>query len=117
MLEITTDGTIKPQEALKQAAKILVDRFSTIYQPQTGAKKRKTASRETVALGEDVLKTSLEELDLPVRLTNSLKAGKVETIGDFLKKDKKDLLKMKNLGPKSISLVEEKLKERGIEKK
>ena len=50
-----------------------------------------------------------------MRLTNSLKTGKVETIGDFLGKDKKDLLKMKNLGPKSISLVEEKLKERAIE--
>jgi len=112
-LEITTDGTLKPSQSLKQAAKILVDHFMTIHEPQP-AKKAKSAQIQTV-LTEDVLSTSLEELDLPVRLTNSLKTGKVETIGDFLGKDKKDLLKMKNLGPKSISLVEEKLKERAIE--
>jgi len=65
-------------------------------------------------LTEEVLNTSLEELDLPVRLTNSLRAGKIDTIGDFLERDKKELMKMKNMGPKSISLVEEKLSERGI---
>lgn len=110
-LEITTDGTIKPSLALKQAAKILVDHFAIIYQPQAVAKKPKVAPSP---LTDEVLKTSLEELDLPVRLTNSLKSGKVETIGDFLGKDRKDLLKMKNLGPKSLALVEEKLKEKGI---
>lgn len=115
-IEITTDGTIKPSEALKSAAKILVDHFSTIYEPQTSAKKQKREPKEAPnAITEEVLKTSLEELDLPVRLTNSLKSGKIETIGDFLERDKKDLMKMKNLGPKSISLVEEKLRERGIE--
>ncbi len=111
-LEITTDGTIKPLEALKQAAKILVDHFMTIYQPQAVQKKQKEAVIPT--LTEEVLKTSLEELDLPVRLTNSLKGGKIETIGDFLKVDRRELLKMKNMGPKSISLVEEKLREKGV---
>ena len=111
-LEITTDATVKPSEALKQAAKILVDHFMTIYQPQAGQKRQK----ETVSplVTEEVLKTSLEELDLPVRLTNSLKAGKIESIGDFLKVDRRELMKMKNMGPKSIMLVEEKLREKGI---
>lgn len=116
-LEITTDGTIKPSEAIRRAAKILVDYFTTITQPQTGAKKQKQQALPATPITDEVLKTSLEELDLPVRLTNSLKSGKIETIGDFLAKDKKDLLKMKNMGPKSISLVEEKLKEKGIEVK
>ena len=111
-LEITTDGTIKPQEALKQAAKILVDHFMTIHQPQTAAKKQKEAPSSTVS--DEVIKTSLEELDLPVRLTNSLKAGKNETIGDFLHVDRRELLKMKNMGPKSIALVDEKLREKGV---
>ena len=111
-LEITTDGTIKPQEALKQAAKILVDHFMTIHQPQTAAKKQKEAPSSTVS--DEVIKTSLEELDLPVRLTNSLKAGKIETIGDFLHVDRRELLKMKNMGPKSIALVDEKLREKGV---
>lgn len=111
-IEITTDGSIKPSEALKQAAMILVDHFTTIYQPKTGPKKQKQDKGQV--LTEELLKTSLEELDLPVRLTNSLKAGKIETIGDFLERDKKEILKMKNMGPKSVALVEEKLKEKGI---
>lgn len=111
-LEITTDGTVKPSESLKQAAKILVDHFAVIYQPPQVTKKQKT--EEIVPPSEEILKTSLEELDLPVRLTNSLKSGKIETIGDFLTKDKKELLKMKNMGPKSIAQVEEKLREKGV---
>lgn len=112
-IEVTTDGSIKPSEAIKRAAKILNDLFSIIYQPQSVVKKPKAES-ETSLLSDDVLSTTLEELDLPVRLINSLKTGRIETIGDFLKKDKKDLLKMKNLGPKSIKMVEEKLEEKGI---
>lgn len=114
-IELTTDGTIKPSEALRSAAKILVDYFTTISQSQTGQKKQKLQKAATTPPTEEVLRTSLEELDLPVRLTNSLKSGKIETIGDFLERDKKELLKMKNMGPKSIALVEEKLKEKGIE--
>lgn len=115
ILEVTTDGTIKPSEALKESSTILISLFKTIVEPQATPKKEKVKEEGTVALTEDLLKTSLEELDLPVRLTNSLKAGKIETIGDFINVDKKELLKMKNMGPKSISLVEEKLKERGIQ--
>lgn len=115
-VEIATDGTIKPSDAIRSAAKILVDYFTTITQPTAHSKKQKT---EAVAapVTDEVLRTSLEELDLPVRLTNSLKSGKIETIGDFLNRDKRELLKMKNMGPKSISLVEDKLKEKGLEVK
>lgn len=114
-LEITTDGTIKPLDALKKASKILVEHFTIIEEPGQKTKKQKAETvDESQKITDDVLKTSLEELDLPVRLTNSLRAGKIETIGDYLKKDKKDLMKMKNMGPKSVSLVEEKLAERGI---
>ena len=81
-IELKTDGTIKPSEALKQASKILQDLFMIIYQPPASTKK--TKHEETVALTSEVLNTSLEELDLPVRLTNSLKAGKVETRKDTL---------------------------------
>lgn len=111
-LEVKTDGSIKPSEALKQSAKILVEYFGTILQPQAGTKKPKV--EENIPPSDEILKTSLEELDLPVRLTNSLKAGKIETIGDFLDRDKKELLKMKNMGPKSITQVEDKLREKGV---
>jgi len=117
-LVISTDGTIKPSDALKQAAKILVDHFSTIYSPQPVSKKQSAqAVAVRPAASEEDLKVSLEELDLPVRLTNSLKAGKIETIGDFLSSDRKSLMKMKNMGPKSIAMVEEKLNERGLQVK
>ena len=114
IIEITTDGTVKPSEALKQASKTMVDHFMTIYQPQPASKKDKKSIAK-VEITQELLNSSLEELDLPVRLTNSLKTGKIETIGDFLDRDKKDLLKMKNMGPKSISLVEERLREKSIE--
>ena len=114
-MEITTDGTVKVSDALKQAAKILVDHFTTISEPQSVQKKQKKQESEKSQVSEETINMSLEELDLPVRLTNSLKSGKIETIGDFLKADKKSLLKMKNMGPKSITLVEEKLKERDVE--
>ena len=114
-LEITTDGTVKPLDALKKSAKILVEHFAIIEEPGQKTKKQKAETvEESQKITDDVLKTSLEELDLPVRLTNSLRAGKIETIGDYLKIDKKDLMRMKNMGPKSVSLVEEKLAERGI---
>ena len=115
-IEITTDGALKPSEALKQAAKILVDHFAVIHQPRTGTKKKKVEEVKA-EITDDVLNTSLEELDLPVRLTNSLKSGKISTIGDFLTRDRREVLKMKNMGPKSVTLVEDKLKERGIERK
>ena len=115
-IEVMTDGTIKPSEALKQAAKILVDHFAVIHQPQTSTKKKKVEEKAAV-ITDDILNASLEELDLPVRLTNSLKTGKISTIGDFLARDRKEILKMKNMGPKSVALVEEKLKERGVERK
>src|SRR3990170_3141024 len=115
-VEITTDGTIKPSEAVKQAAKILVDHFAVINQPQTASKKKKVEEK-AAQITDDILNASLEEWDLPVRLTNSLKTGKISTIGDFLARDRKEILKMKNMGPKSVALVEEKLKERGVERK
>lgn len=115
-IEIVTDGTVKPSEALKQAANILVDHFKIIQEPQEGPKKRKSKEKSgSIELTEEFKKTSLEELDLPVRLTNSLRAGKIETIGDFLQQDKKDLIKIKNMGPKSINLVLDKLREKGID--
>lgn len=112
-LEITTDGTIKPSDALKESVKILIEVFNTIIHPQAVNKKQKT-SAQTAPPSDEILKTSLEELDLPIRLTNSLKTGKIETIGDFLGRDRKEVLKMKNMGPKSIALVEEKIQEKGI---
>lgn len=108
-LDIQTDGTITPLDALNEAAKILSETFRKIYEPEI-EKEPEPAS----AISEDVLKMTVEELDLPVRITNALRAIEVNTVEDLLNISRAQLLKAKNLGAKSLSLISEKLLERGL---
>lgn len=112
VLEIWTDGTIAPAESLKQAAKILTSYFMQIYEPKADTEQTTVAVTPTIS--DDVLKMLIEELDLPTRLENALKNGGIETVGQLLGTPKKDLLKVKNLGGKSLEIVEEKLREKGV---
>lgn len=111
ILEIWTDGTITPQAALKEAAKILVTYFNQIYEP-------KAKSSESVAvtptISEEILKMTLEELDLPTRIVNALHNGGIDTVGQLLGTPKKALYKIKNLGVKSINHIEEIFRQKGI---
>ncbi|MBI2039991.1 DNA-directed RNA polymerase subunit alpha [Candidatus Microgenomates bacterium] len=109
ILDITTDGTISPLEALNEAAKILSDTFHKIYEPD-----KEEVEDIKPAISEEVLKLTVEELDLPVRITNALRAIEVSTIEDLINIPRPQLLKAKNLGAKSISLISEKLLERGL---
>lgn len=111
IIEITTDGTIMPSEGLKQAAQILFSYFHEIYSPR----------KETVAdipvvspVSEEVIRMTIEEIDLPTRIINALKNGGVETVGDLITMDPQELVKIKNLGTKSLQIIEEKLKEKGV---
>lgn len=112
ILEIWTDATLSPHEALKEAAKILVSHFLQIYEPKTLPEK--TEIEGIPPLPEEILRITFEELELPTRTVNSLKNGGIETIRQFLNISPKDLAKIKNLGPKSFSIIEEKLKEKGV---
>jgi DNA-directed RNA polymerase subunit alpha len=112
VLEVWTDGTISPPDALKMAAKLLVSYFLQIYEPKAEPAQANVAVTPTVS--DDVLKMLIEELDLPTRLENALKNGGVETVGQLLGTPRKELLKIKNLGAKSLSIVEEKLREKGV---
>ncbi len=112
VLEVWTDGTISPLDAVKHAAKMLVSYFLQIYEPKAEAEEANVAVTPTVS--DDVLKMLIEELDLPTRLENALKNGGIETVGQLLGTPRKDLLKIKNLGGKSLSVVEEKLREKGV---
>lgn len=114
VLEVWTDGTIAPLEAVKQAAKILASYFLQVYEPkmQTGGESVSVAVSPTVS--DDVLKMLIEELDLPTRLENALKNGGIETVGQLLGTPRKQLLEVKNLGGKSLGIVEEKLREKGV---
>lgn len=112
VLEIWTDGTISPSEALKMAAKLLVTYFLQVYEPKAELEQANVAVTPTIS--DDVLKMLIEELDLPTRLENALKNGGIETVGQLLGTPRKDLLKIKNLGGKSLGVVEEKLREKGV---
>ena len=110
-LEITTDGSIHPKEALKEAAKILIHHFMLFSDEKITLNLEETASTEE--FDEDVLhmrqllKTKLSEQDLSVRALNCLKAAEVETVGDLVRFHRNDLLKFRNFGKKSLSELDE----------
>lgn len=112
VLDVWTDGTIKPLEAVEKAAKILVSYFAQVYEPRSGSTNTVIAVSSSVS--DDVLKMLIEELDLPTRLENALKNGNIETVGQLLTTPRKELLKIKNLGGKSLEMVEERLREKGV---
>ncbi len=109
-LDITTNGTITPLDVLNEAAKILSEAFHKVYEPDTEEEVEDNSSK----ISEEVLKLTIEELDLPVRITNALKAIEINTIEDLINVPRQQLLKAKNLGTKSLSLISEKLIERGL---
>jgi len=112
VLEIWTDGTKAPIDALKNAAKILVSYFSQIVEPKTETKEDAVVISPTVS--DETVKMRIEELDIPTRIVNALANGGIETIGQMLATPRAELMKIKNLGAKSITIIEEKLKEKNV---
>lgn len=112
VMEIWTDGTIPPLAAVKQAAKILVSYFKQVYDPKTEGEDE-TLPVSTV-ISDEVLKMRIEELDIPTRIVNALSNGGIETVGQLLGTPRGEVIKIKNLGAKSLSIVEEKLREKGV---
>ena len=97
-------------DALNEAAKILSATFKQIYEPVEVEEVE--TPREAVV--DETLKMSIEEIDLPVRIANALKAIDVNTVEELINVPRTHLLKAKNLGAKSLSLISEKLAERGL---
>lgn len=108
-LFVTTDGTTSPEDALHQSAKILSGYFKQIYDPTLDAE----VAVEPVSTNS-ALKLSVEELDLPVRITNALKAIEIDSVEKLVSVPKNTLLKAKNLGVQSVNLISQKLSERGL---
>ena len=110
-IEITTDGSIHPKNALKEAAKILIHHLMLFSDERITLDVEEKASSEE--FDEDVLhmrqllKTKLTEQDLSVRALNCLKAAEVETIGELVRFQRNDLLKFRNFGKKSLSELDE----------
>lgn len=113
ILKIWTNGVVAPKDALDQAARILASYFVQVYEPK--ATGHTEAASSTTGVAEAVLRMTVDELDLPTRIYNSLRNGGIETIAQILEKPRKELVSMRNMGAKSISVIEEKLREKGIE--
>ncbi|MDZ7737718.1 MAG: DNA-directed RNA polymerase subunit alpha [Bacteroidales bacterium] len=111
VLEIETDGSIHPKDALKEAAKILIYHFMLFSDDKiTIDSDDKLANEEfdeEVLHMRQLLKTKLVDLDLSVRALNCLKAAEVDTLGDLVKFNKNDLLKFRNFGKKSLTELDE----------
>lgn len=112
VVRIWTNGVVTPREALNEAAKILTAHFSQIYEPKILTSYEDASSKTSAS--DTILKLTIDELDLPTRIYNSLRNGGVETLGQLVQASKKDLLSMRNMGIKSIAVIEGKLKEKGI---
>ncbi len=112
VMEIWTDGSLLPFDALKHAAKLLVSYFMQVVEPKSVGVAESVAV--SPAVSDEVLKMRIEELDIPTRIVNALGNGGIETIGQLLGSPRGELMKIKNLGSKSLGLVEEKLREKGV---
>ena len=111
LIEVTTDGSILPADALKEAAKILIQHFMmfsdekiTLETPQEDTPEE---FDEEVLHMRQLLKSKLVDLDLSVRALNCLKSAEVETLGELVVFNKNDLLKFRNFGKKSLSELDE----------
>ena len=111
VLEITTDGSIHPKEALKEAAKILIYHFMLFSDEKITLETSDSDSNEEfdeeVLHMRQLLKTKLVDMDLSVRALNCLKAADVETLGDLVQYNKTDLLKFRNFGKKSLTELDD----------
>lgn len=116
-LEITTDGSITPEDSLNLAAKILKDHFEffTTYELETkvpAAAKPKDFEKERI---RKILKMSIEELELSVRANNSLKGANITTVADLVRKEESELLRFRNFGRKSLDEIKERIQEYGLQ--
>ncbi len=118
MLDVTTDGTIHPEEAVKEAARILIQHLMLISDENitfdTSENKVDDIVDEHVLQMRKLLKTNLEDLDLSVRAYNCLKAAKINGLEELVKFNTNDLLKFRNFGKKSLVEIEAMLIEKGL---
>ncbi len=118
IMDVVTDGTIHPEEAVKQASRILIQHLMIItdenisFDPKD-AEKEDVVDEQTLQLRK-ILKTPLEDLDLSVRAFNCLKAAKINSLSELVQYEQEELMKFRNFGQKSLSEIEQMLAERGL---
>jgi len=118
LMEVVTDGTIHPEDAVKQASRILIQHLMIITDENitfdTKEEKKEDLVDETTLQLRKVLKTPLEDLDLSVRAFNCLKAAKINSLSELVQYEQEDLMKFRNFGQKSLSEIEQVLIDRGL---
>ncbi|MFA6260335.1 MAG: DNA-directed RNA polymerase subunit alpha [Bacteroidia bacterium] len=117
-LEIATDGSIHPEDSLKEAAKILIQHFmlfsDELITLDSQVKEAPAEVDENILHIRKILKTPLSDLDLSVRAYNCLKAADIKSLSDLVSYDIGDLLKFRNFGKKSLSELEELVRDKGL---
>jgi len=118
VIDVLTDGTIHPEEAVKQASRILIQHLMIITDENITFdtkedKKEDLVDEQTLQLRK-MLKTPLEDLDLSVRAFNCLKAAKINSLSELVQYEQEDLMKFRNFGQKSLSEIDQVLHERGL---
>ncbi|MGC4036485.1 MAG: DNA-directed RNA polymerase subunit alpha [Chitinophagaceae bacterium] len=118
LMDVSTDGTIHPEEAVKQASRILIQHLMIITDENITfdnkeEKKEDLVDEQTLQLRK-MLKTPLEDLDLSVRAFNCLKAAKINSLSELVQYEQEDLMKFRNFGQKSLAEIEQVLTERGL---
>jgi DNA-directed RNA polymerase subunit alpha len=118
LLDISTDGSIHPEDALKEAAKILIHHFMLFSDEnillESQAKEETKEVDEEILHMRKVLKTELVDLDLSVRALNCLKAADIRTLAELISYDVADMLKFRNFGKKSLTEIQELVKSKGL---
>ena len=104
-LEVWTDGTISPRDAVSLGAKILCDHFSLFTDLSDAMGSKSTVVEKAEAQRDKVLELTIEELDLSVRSFNCLKRANINTVEDLISKTEDDMMKVRNLGRKSLEEV------------
>ncbi len=117
-IEVKTDGTIHPEEAIKEASRILIQHLILITDENITFddenKRTESVVDEHVLHMRKLLKTSLEDLDLSVRAYNCLKAARINSLSELVRHDTHELLKFRNFGRKSLVEIEELLTDKGL---
>ncbi len=118
VLDISTDGSIHPEEALKESAKILIQHFMLFSDEnlvlESQAKEETKEVDEEILHMRKILKTELVDLDLSVRALNCLKAADIRTLADLVSYDVADMLKFRNFGKKSLTEIQELVKSKQL---
>ena len=114
MLEVWTNGSISPEEAVSLSARILIDHLKLFTEINDSYSRVEMLAPKEEDQKDKILDMSIEELELSVRASNGLKRANINTVGDLVQRSREEMSKIRNLGQKSLDEIERKLKELGL---